>query len=216
MLASFQYDPNGNLTLKTVGTVKHAFQYNSLQQLTRINLDSAAGTLLGSYRYDADGKRIGRSDGAGGQDYHYLGDDIIAGYQTGQYQTPLWRTVHGGATDDPLLRITAQGTQTYHGDGLGSIVGLSNGQGQLTAWQRFDAWGNRLNGQGDIPQYGYTGREPDVAGLVYYRARWYDPSIGRFTQRDPSGLAGGLNPYAYVDGDPINLIDPSGLTSAKP
>uniref|UniRef100_UPI0010F62F92 RHS repeat-associated core domain-containing protein n=1 Tax=Chitinivorax sp. B TaxID=2502235 RepID=UPI0010F62F92 len=68
----------------------------------------------------------------------------------------------------------------------------------------------------DIPQYGYTGREPDVAGLIYYRARWYDPSIGRFTQRDPSGLAGGLNPYAYVDGDPINLIDPSGLTSAKP
>uniref|UniRef100_UPI0010FA176B RHS repeat-associated core domain-containing protein n=1 Tax=Chitinivorax sp. B TaxID=2502235 RepID=UPI0010FA176B len=83
-------------------------------------------------------------------------------------------------------------------------------------WQQFDAWGNRLNGQGDIPQYGYTGREPDVAGLIYYRARWYDPSIGRFTQRDPSGLAGGLNPYGYVDGDPINLIDPSGLTSAKP
>uniref|UniRef100_UPI0010F7B51C RHS repeat-associated core domain-containing protein n=1 Tax=Chitinivorax sp. B TaxID=2502235 RepID=UPI0010F7B51C len=52
-------------------------------------------------------------------------------------------------------------------------------------------------------------------GLIYYRARWYDPSIGRFTQRDPSGLAGGLNPYAYVDGDPINNIDPSGLLSAK-
>ncbi|WP_137939568.1 RHS repeat-associated core domain-containing protein [Chitinivorax sp. B] len=93
---------------------------------------------------------------------------------------------------------------------------MSNAQGMLQAWQQFDAWGNRLNGQGDIPQYGYTGREPDVAGLIYYRARWYDPSIGRFTQRDPSGLAGGLNPYAYVDGDPINLIDPSGLTSAKP
>ncbi|WP_137939570.1 RHS repeat-associated core domain-containing protein [Chitinivorax sp. B] len=122
--------------------------------------------------------------------------------------------MHGGATDDPLLRITSQGTQTYHGDGLGSIVGLSNHQGLLQAWQQFDAWGNRLNGQGDIPQYGYTGREPDVAGLIYYRARWYDPSIGRFTQRDPIGLQGGINPYGYVDGDPINNIDPDGLKSA--
>ncbi|WP_137940221.1 RHS repeat-associated core domain-containing protein [Chitinivorax sp. B] len=119
--------------------------------------------------------------------------------------------MHGGAIDDPLLRITSQGTQTYHGDGLGSIVGLSNAQGLLQAWQQFDAWGNRLNGQGDIPQYGYTGREPDVAGLVYYRARWYDPSIGRFTQRDPIGLQGGINQYGYVDADPINLVDPYGL-----
>ncbi|WP_249384137.1 RHS repeat-associated core domain-containing protein [Chitinivorax sp. B] len=191
--------------------MQHAFKYNNLQQLTQINLDSAAGTLLGRYRYDADGKRISRSDGAGSQDYQYLGDDIIAGYPTGQYQNPLWRTVHGGATDDPLLRITNQGTQTYHGDGLGSIVGLSNHQGLLQAWQRFDAWGNRLNGQGDIPQYGYTGREPDVAGLIYYRARWYDPSIGRFTQRDPIGLQGGINQYGYVGQNPINLVDPMGL-----
>ncbi|WP_137936089.1 hypothetical protein [Chitinivorax sp. B] len=110
LLGSFQYDPNGNLTLKRVGTVQHAFRYNSLQQLTQINLDSAAGTLLGRYRYDADGKRIGRTDGAGSQDYQYVSDDIIAGYPAGQYQTPLWSTAHGSATDDPLLYITTRGT----------------------------------------------------------------------------------------------------------
>ncbi len=60
-------------------------------------------------------------------------------------------------------------------------------------------------------QYGYTGREPDETGLIYYRARYYDPTLGRFTQRDPIGLQGGINPYAYVGGNPVNFTDPSGL-----
>lgn len=57
----------------------------------------------------------------------------------------------------------------------------------------------------------YTGRENDGTGLYYYRARYYDPSVGRFIQEDPIGLAGGLNFYNYVDGNPINRIDPTGL-----
>jgi RHS repeat-associated protein len=58
--------------------------------------------------------------------------------------------------------------------------------------------------------YGYTGREPDETGLVYYRARYYDPTLGRFTQRDPVGLQGGINLYAYVGGNPVNFKDPRG------
>lgn len=77
--------------------------------------------------------------------------------------------------------------------------------------QRFDAWGNKIGGNGTIPQYGYTGREPDETGLIYYRARYYDPTIGRFTQRDPVGLRGGVNQYGYVGGNPVNFTDPMGL-----
>ena len=69
---------------------------------------------------------------------------------------------------------------------------------------------------GTIAQYGYTGREPDQTGLVFYRARYYDPSIGRFTQRDPIGLAGGLNPYLYANGNPVNFTDPDGLQPTGP
>ena len=59
--------------------------------------------------------------------------------------------------------------------------------------------------------YGYTGREPDATGLVYYRARYYDPGQRRFTQRDPIGFGGGINQYAYVQNNPINFNDPNGL-----
>lgn len=62
-----------------------------------------------------------------------------------------------------------------------------------------------------MPQYGYTGREPDASGLTYYRARYYDPNQTRFTARDPLGYADGINRYAYVGNNPINYNDPNGL-----
>lgn len=61
-------------------------------------------------------------------------------------------------------------------------------------------------------RYTYTGREADAeVGLMYYRARWYDPQLGRFLSEDPIGLDGGMNMYSYVGNNPINFNDPSGL-----
>ena len=58
----------------------------------------------------------------------------------------------------------------------------------------------------------YTGREWDKeTGLYYYRARYYDPMEGRFISKDPSGFEGGINLWAYVQNNPINRTDPSGL-----
>lgn len=60
--------------------------------------------------------------------------------------------------------------------------------------------------------YTYTGREWEPeAGLYFNRARFYDPSLGRFLSRDPIGEQGSVNLYGYVDNDPINAIDPTGL-----
>mgnify|MGYP003393289153 CR=1 FL=1 len=77
--------------------------------------------------------------------------------------------------------------------------------------QSFDAWGALTQATGSIPTYGYAGREPDASGLIYNRARYYHPAYGRFLSRDPIGLQGGINPYAYADGNPISFNDPSGL-----
>ncbi|MCB1740732.1 MAG: RHS repeat-associated core domain-containing protein, partial [Gammaproteobacteria bacterium] len=77
--------------------------------------------------------------------------------------------------------------------------------------QRYDAWGNVIASTGAIPTYGYTGREPDASGLLFYRARYYHPGLGQFISRDPIGLRGGINPYAYAGGNPMLFNDPSGL-----
>ncbi|MDH4236669.1 MAG: RHS repeat-associated core domain-containing protein [Nitrospira sp.] len=64
--------------------------------------------------------------------------------------------------------------------------------------------------------YTYTGREFDAeSGLYYYRARYYDPTMGRFLSEDPIASTGGLNLYAYVGNDPLNWIDLSGRTRAN-
>ena len=60
-------------------------------------------------------------------------------------------------------------------------------------------------------RFKYTGREDDGLGLYYYRARYYNPSQGRFISEDPIELAGGVNLYAYVGGNPISFVDPMGL-----
>ena len=60
--------------------------------------------------------------------------------------------------------------------------------------------------------YIYTGRRLDAeTGLVYYRARYYDPGLGRFIGRDPIGYSGGVSLYVYVKDAPTSLVDPSGL-----
>ena len=52
---------------------------------------------------------------------------------------------------------------------------------------------------------------PDATGLIHYRARYYDPALGRFTQPDPAGFVDGINRYAYVGNSPVNFTDPLGL-----
>lgn len=90
---------------------------------------------------------------------------------------------HGPNTDDPAICVNAANDANYfHQDGLGSVG-----------------------------QYGYTGREPEETGMMYYRARYYDPVTWRFTQRDPIGMTDGVNLYAYVANDPINYNDPTGV-----
>jgi RHS repeat-associated protein len=78
----------------------------------------------------------------------------------------------------------------------------------------YDAYGNivAMLDPGFVQPYAFTGREWDPeTGLYYYRARYYDPKIGRFMSEDPIRFLGGVNFYAYVENNPINRTDPFGL-----
>ena len=79
----------------------------------------------------------------------------------------------------------------------------------------YESFGNQV--ASSRTRYTYTGRERDAdTDLMYYRARFYDPQVGRFIGEDPIGLNGGINPYAYAANDPAALIDPSGLVQQGP
>ena len=114
------------------------------------------------------------------------------------------------------IKVIIQSAQSGTAAFMAEVSMVYDGGAQTVATQRFDAWGNKTQSAGAaIPQYGYTGREPDATGLVYYRARYYDPTTGRFISRDPAGMPDGVNRYAYVGNSPINATDPMGLYAAS-
>jgi RHS repeat-associated protein len=228
LLEADLYDGSGNRIKQCAGTgvtrpsnasctgSSQATQgWNSFGQLSEY-----AGTVTASYEYDDQGRRIQKTEGAATTHILYDGADIHGEYATpSALPTAVYTFAQG--IDKPLSRITGTTSlpgataRYYHEDGLGSLI-ATTGQTMtptpdLTT-QRFNAWGSKLAGSGTVPTFGYTGREPDITGLMYYRARYYDPAFGRFASRDPIGLLGGVNRYGYVDGSPTNWIDPSGLT----
>lgn len=220
LVKAFIYDANGNMIQKCedgtitvsanscTGTTVTSMSYDPLNRLTGV---TKTGFSAQTYTYDDQGRRIAKTVGAATTYYVYDGDNIAAEYGS-NWTTAAAIYTHGPNTDQPLFRSAGGATKYYHQDGLGSVVAVTlNG---IPAGQLFDAWGNVIkanqNSASPIPQYGYTGREPDETGLIYYRARYYDPQIGRFLQRDPIGFAGGLNMYAYVSNNPVNKVDPTG------
>lgn len=203
LLATLGYDDNGNLlTRSDTGLV---LAYDPLNRMTSA---SRAGQTS-SFVYDDQGRRIQKTHAGTTTMFVYDGPDIAAEYAAG-WGAPQAQYVQGAGIDNPLIRIAGTTAQYLHQDALGSVAAATNSASTVVMTQRFDAWGNLVASSGTPSRYGYTGREPDETGLVFYRARYYDPTTGRFTQRDPIGLAGGLNPYSYTDNRPTTLTDPTG------
>ncbi len=119
--------------------------------------------------------------------------------------------VHGPGIDEPLGVKHGNGSRWYyHSDGLGSVLAATDVAGVVSDTRKYDAFGNLQVGE-DEDGYAYTGREWDPeTGLYYYRARYYDPKIGRFISEDPLRYIDGPNLYQYVGGNPVVRIDPGG------
>jgi RHS repeat-associated protein len=118
-----------------------------------------------------------------------------------------------------LYQITATGTNTstltYHYDYRGSTIALSADSGLVTDRIEYSAYGltTYRAGTNDTP-FLYNGRfgvQTDPNGLLYMQARYYNPYLCRFINPDPSGFKGGLNFYAYANGNPVSYLDPFGL-----
>jgi len=172
--------------------------------------------------------------------YTYVHDneDIILEYLTKTTNDittqEITKYIHGPGIDEPLALEKEGNIYYYHADGLGSITALTDISGKIAQAYEYDSFGNLHDSMNAIKQpYTFTGREWDKEiGLYYYRARYYDAETGRFTSFDPI-LRGfshteattcsqsitslplkqpkNLHPFVYVENNPINLTDPTGL-----
>ncbi len=106
----------------------------------------------------------------------------------------------------------------YHFDGLGSVVALSNSDGDSCQSYEYSVYGQVAASDPNFiaNPYMFTGRRFDIeTGLYYYRARYYNPHIGRFMQTDPVGYDNGINWYLYCGNNPLGFVDPYGLASGQ-
>jgi RHS repeat-associated protein len=209
--ASYGYDRNGNLTQKATSEGTTTYEWDYENRLIKVTTP----TTTAEYAYDPFGRRIQKKVTENGEtvtaNYFYDGHAILFEYdETGTIGN---RYIHGPSIDEPLMLTTGSEKHYYHADGLGSVVALTDQGGKIVQTYEYDSFGNLKDQKYRIKQpFTYTGREIDrEAGLYYYRARTYDPGLGRFISKDPIGFKGGINLFAYTKDNPVNFTDPRGL-----
>ena len=210
--AAYAFDNNGNMLRKTDSAGTWQYYWNAENQLVRV-VKPGAGPLpyrTINYRYDALGRRVQRQMKRGGTtDFTYDGQDVILDQKSDGSTTTY---INGPGIDNKLKQTSSvTGTHYYLQDHLGSTTALTNSSGNVSSQITYDGYGNSTSNS--LTRYGFTGRELDAdTGLLYYRARWYDPQLGRFISEDPIGFAGGdVNLFGYVKNNPLNRRDPLGL-----
>ncbi|MED5621549.1 RHS repeat domain-containing protein [Ideonella sp. BN130291] len=222
---SFSYEPSGAInagagltaswtsfdmpTVMTRGSTSDTFKYGAehqrVKQISSPAPGSASGSLTTFYLSNFE-KEINTATGI--TEYkHY----IAAGGRT----IAVWIDRSNGTNEWRFL----------HQDRLGSVVAVSDYNGNVTERMSYDAWGKRRNidatDLGATPvartDRGYTGHEMlDNIGLVHMNGRIYDPLLGRFISADPL-IDQMMNPqafnrYSYVLNSPLTLTDPTGLS----
>ncbi len=205
---SYSYDANGNVKSASHRQVSN-IDYDPFTQLTtQVQLEEATSV---SFKYDGENQRVLKTS-----------ED-----SSGNQATKLY--VHG-LNDYPLLEVSDRPVQYIHGigglvalikdgkvytvlkDHLGSTRVVVDEAGTVIATFDYLPFGDLIgtaSGNPEIISYRYTGQEFDAElGLYNYRARFYDPRLGRFYATDPKAQF--ASPYLYAGNNPIMLVDPNG------
>ena len=216
------YDAMGNLKTKYNKLTKETttYTFNARNQLigyTKQDENNQTVKTL-EFAYDALGRRVSKTEDGVTQKYLYDGDNIIAILD--EQNQVIATLTHDESIDTPLSITNQNGTFYYHRDYQGSIVALTDENGNIVESFAYDNhYGAIISHtktvETDNP-YGYTGREVDADDLYYYRARYYDPTLQRFIGEDPIGFASGdFNRYRYVLNSPVGLVDPWGTDAIE-
>jgi RHS repeat-associated protein len=217
---TYGYDPNGSLTNETVGSTVNSYTYNVANKLTAVAVN---GTIAASYLYNDEGIRVQTTAGA---TTHYL---IDANNHTGYAQVLEELPTVGGTPNmsyvignDVLAQCgpTVTTPSYFLQDGHGSNRQLTQLNATVTSHYSYEAYGAVQGSSSTTANAApttklYCGEQYDSNLQMYnLRTRYYDPSNGRFNQRDT--FAGNnedpqtLHRYLYANCDPVNVIDPLG------
>jgi len=217
----FTYDADGNMTSRiseTDGTTTYTYD----QQNRLVAVNNATKNLDWSCAYDALGNRVSVTENGTTTKRVLLPGSlpsVAAEYRNGALVkrhivvgAVRLAGISGEAASSPLDQNIIR---YYHGDLIGSTRLITDATGATKSRLSYKSFGEVRSHYGEIPAVGYVGTlgvETDATGLLFMRNRYYDPTLGRFIQRDPIEFEGDdVNLYRYVENDPLLFVDPSGL-----
>jgi len=214
---AYTYDNAGSQLTKTAQGKTQEYVYDGLRRLVQVNENNVE---TASYAYNFTGLRNEKT-----VDSQTIGLVCVGGQLVVEADVYVATKYIRGAgliatIDFSYGQFTGDLVYYLH-DAHGNVVNLVDGNGEITKTYRYDAFGNEKNPDAnDTNPFRYCGEYFDSeTGNVYLRARYYDPSNGRFTQRDSyPGRAGdplSLNLYTYCHNNPVLYIDPTGHSTAK-
>ncbi|MBU1640984.1 MAG: RHS domain-containing protein [Proteobacteria bacterium] len=232
----YTYDMVGNRQTKSVDGLTDTYSYisgtNRIQAVTtataeqKIFVHDQAGRAISipdagsqpvdtSYVYDDKELRIKKEADSQSTIYHYdLSGNLLA--ETNPDGTLIRAYIYGAGLRLATMVPDGVNFNTYwhHNDHLGTPQKLTDSSGAVVWSADYLPFGKAIVDPGSTVDNNirFPGQYYDSeTGLHYNWHRYYDPATGRYMTPDPIGLDGGINLYAYVDGDPINWIDPYGL-----
>ena len=205
----YSYDADGHLVRVQGPTQDATYVWNVRGQLVQV---LSSGSPIAGYRYDADGLREEKV--AGGQTRRTLWIDGFAALDQDEAGNAQGRYEVGPNGRTPLALIHPLGNEYLHADALGSIT-QATAAGAVIASNGYDAWGNVVASGSSRSKFGYTGHQPDAeTGLIYFKARYYDPVLGRFIGEDPmegeAAIPLSWRSYLYANGNPLVYVDRNG------
>lgn len=205
----YQYDRQGNVLQATGTEGGTQYYYNAFNQ--QIKVLKSDGNSLES-QYDGEYLRAGTVENGKVLRFAYYKGELLAELDAEQGLRGRYVPGYGTAA---WWSQGSEGYSFYHLDEQNSTAYITGQMRNVVNRYQYDAFGQVSSAEGFSNRILYTGQQYDkVSGQYYLRARFYDPSVGRFLQEDVY-RGDGLNLYAYCRNNPVVYYDPSGFAGEK-